>query len=67
MQKDNLIGKIEDDQTSSEFQLRSLEASKEDPLTYVAFGVKDTRARDEHIKSLPVATTGEWVLLAIFR
>ncbi|MBZ5574760.1 MAG: hypothetical protein LAO09_23135 [Acidobacteriia bacterium] len=41
MQKENTIGKIEDDQTTSEFQLRSLEASKDDPLTYVAFGVKE--------------------------
>ena len=41
MQKENTIGKIEDDQTTSEFQLRSLEAAKDDPLTYVAFGVKE--------------------------
>ena len=31
MQKENTIGKIEDDQTTSEFQLRSLEAAKEIP------------------------------------
>jgi len=30
MQKDDFIGKIEDDQTTSEFQMRSLEASKDD-------------------------------------
>ena len=41
MQKENTIGKIEDDQTASEFQLRSLEAAKDDLLTYVAFGVKE--------------------------
>jgi len=41
MQKDNLIGKIEDDQTRSDFQLRRLETSKESPLTYAAFGVKE--------------------------
>ena len=41
MQKENTIGKIEDDQTTSEFQLRSLEAAKDNPLTYVAFGVKE--------------------------
>lgn len=41
MQKANTIGKIEDDQTTSEFQLRMLEAVKDDPLTYVAFGVKE--------------------------
>jgi type IV secretory pathway TrbF-like protein len=41
MQKENAVGKIADDQTTSEFQLRSLEAAKDDPLTYVAFGVKE--------------------------
>ncbi len=41
MQKENTVGKIEDDQTTSGFQLRSLEADKDDPLTYVAFGVKE--------------------------
>ncbi len=41
MQKDNLIGKIEDDQTRSEFQLRRLEPVKESPLTYAAFGTKE--------------------------
>src|ERR1051326_423211 len=41
MQKENLVGKIQDDQSSSEFQLRSLEAAKDDPLTYTAFGVKE--------------------------
>jgi hypothetical protein len=41
MQKENTVGEIEDDQTTSEFQLRSLERDKDDPLTYVAFGVKE--------------------------
>jgi hypothetical protein len=41
MQQDNLIGQIEDDQTRSEFQLRRLEPSKEGPVTYSAFGVKE--------------------------
>jgi len=41
MQKENTVGKVADDQTTSEFQLRSLEAAKDDPLTYVAFGVKE--------------------------
>jgi len=41
MQKENTVGKIEDDQTSSDFQLRSIERDKDDPLTYVAFGVKE--------------------------
>jgi hypothetical protein len=41
MQQDNVIGQIEDDQTRSEFQLRRLVLSKEEPLTYSAFGVKE--------------------------
>jgi hypothetical protein len=41
MQKENTVGKVEDDQTTSDFQLRSLEGAKDDPLTYVAFGVKE--------------------------
>ena len=48
MQKDDLIGKIEDDQTTSEFQLRSLDAAKDDPLTYTAFGVKEVHHIHEH-------------------
>jgi len=41
MQKENSVGKIQEDQTTSEFQLRSLETAKDDPLSYVAFGVKE--------------------------
>ncbi len=48
MQKENTIGKINDDQTASEFQLRSLEAPKDDPLTYTAFGVKEIHHIHDH-------------------
>jgi len=48
MQKENLVGKIQDDQSSSEFQLRSLEAAKDDPLTYTAFGVKEIHHLHDH-------------------
>lgn len=48
MQKENMIGKIQDDQANSEFQLRSLEAAKEDPLTFAAFGVKEIHHVHEH-------------------
>src|SRR5438270_11926967 len=48
MQKENLVGKIEDEQTTSEFQLRSLEAAKDDPLTYTAFGVKQVHRIRDH-------------------
>lgn len=52
MQKDNLIGRIEDDQTSSEFQLRSLDVSKDDPLVYTAFGVKEVHHIHEHNETI---------------
>jgi hypothetical protein len=52
MQKDDFIGKIEDDQTTSEFQLRSLETAKDDPLTYTAFGVKEVHHIHEHNESI---------------
>ena len=52
MQKDDFIGKIEDDQTTSDFQMRSLEASKEDPLTYTAFGVKEVHHIHEHNETI---------------
>jgi len=48
MQKENLVGKIQDDQTSSEFQLRSLETAKDDSLTYTAFGVKEIHRLHDH-------------------
>jgi hypothetical protein len=52
MQKENLVGKIQDDQSSSEFQLRSLEAAKDDPLTYTAFGVKEIHHLHDHNESV---------------
>ena len=65
MQKDNLIGKIEDDQTSSEFQLRSLEISKEDPLTYTAFGVKEVHHIHEHNETIDKVVSEFHVRLAV--
>ena len=52
MQKENLVGKIQDDQTTSEFQLRSLEAEKDDPLTYTAFGVKQIHHLHDHNETI---------------
>ena len=49
MQKENFVGKIQDDQTSSEFQMRSLgRRTKDDPLTYTAFGVKEVHHIHDH-------------------
>jgi hypothetical protein len=52
IEKDNLIGKIEDDQTRSEFQLRSLEPAKDDPLMYTAFGVKEVHHIHDHNETI---------------
>jgi hypothetical protein len=65
MQKDNLIGKIEDDQTTSEFQLRSLEISKEDLLTYTAFGVKEVHHIHEHNETIDKVVSEFHVRLAV--
>ena len=65
MQKDNLVGKIEDDQTSSEFRLRSLELSKEDPLTYTAFGVKEVHHIHEHNETIDKVVSEFHVRLAV--
>lgn len=47
LEKDNVVGKIQDDQITSVFQIRSLEASKDDPLAFTAYGVKEVhRVRD---------------------
>lgn len=46
MQKDNLVGKIEDENTRSEFEFRSLEVSDTRALTFSAFGTR----RIHHLK-----------------
>ncbi len=41
MEKDNIVGKIQDEQITSIFHLRSIEVAKDDPLSFTAYGVKD--------------------------
>ena len=41
MEKDNIVGRIQDDQITSVFHLRSIEAAKDDPLSFTAYGVKE--------------------------
>src|SRR5579864_8447074 len=67
MQKDDFIGKIEDDQTTSDFQMRSLEASKEDPLTYTAFGVKEVHHIHEHNETIDKVVSEFHVRLLVER
>lgn len=46
--KDNIVGRIQDDQITSVFHLRSLEPAKDDPLTFTAFGVKEVHRMRDH-------------------
>lgn len=48
IEKDNVIGKIQDDQITSVFHLRSLDAVKDDPLRFTAFGVKEVHRLRDH-------------------
>ena len=49
LQKDNTVGKLEGEQAMSTLKLSSLEPSKENPLTYEAFGVRTIhRMVNEH-------------------
>jgi hypothetical protein len=65
MQKENLVGKIHDDQTNSEFQMRSLEAAKDDPLTFTAFGVKEVHHIHEHNETIDKIVSELHVRLAV--
>ena len=67
MQKENTIGKIQDDQTASEFQLRSLEQSKDDPLTYTAFGVKQVHHIHDHNETIDKVVSEFHVRLVVER
>ena len=67
MQKDDFIGKIEDDQTTSEFQMRSLEVAKDDPLTYTAFGVKEVHHIHEHNETIDKVVSEFHVRLLVER
>ena len=48
IEKDNVVGKIQDDQITAVFHLRSLEPAKDDPLSFTAFGVKEVHHVREH-------------------
>jgi hypothetical protein len=47
MEKDNVVGRIQDEQITSVFHLRSIELTKDDPLAFTVYGVKEVhRVRD---------------------
>jgi hypothetical protein len=48
IEKDNVVGKIQDDQITSVFHLRSLDPAKDDPLSFTVFGVKEVHHVRDH-------------------
>jgi hypothetical protein len=48
MEKGNSVGMIEDEQITSIFHLRSMEPSKEDPLSFTVYGVKEIHRVSDH-------------------
>jgi hypothetical protein len=49
MEKNNTVGTLEEEQSSSSFKLSHIEESRTEPLTYTAFGVRTVRSLDnEH-------------------
>ncbi|MGC2741855.1 MAG: hypothetical protein WA672_01615 [Candidatus Angelobacter sp.] len=49
MEKDNTVGTIEDEQITSVFHLRAIEASNSDPLSFTVYAVKEIhRVTDHH-------------------
>ena len=46
------MGKINENQVSSVFHLRMLEASKDDPLSFTAYGVKEVHRIRDHNEDL---------------
>ncbi len=49
LEKDNTVGKLEEEQAISNFKFAHLERDKDDPFTYTAFGVRTVhRINNEH-------------------
>ena len=48
MEKNNLVGRVADEQITSVFHLRSLEAEPEDGLRFTAFGVEEVHRLRDH-------------------
>jgi hypothetical protein len=51
IEKDNVVGKIQDDQITAVFHLRSLEPAKDDPLSFTAYGVKEVHHVRDHLET----------------
>jgi hypothetical protein len=64
MQKDNTVGKIEDENTRSVFHLRGIECSKDDPLLYTAYGVREMHRMDGDREIIETTVNQYRILLA---
>jgi hypothetical protein len=51
LERDNVVGKVQDEQITSVFQFRSLETAKDDPLSFTAFGVKEVHRVRDHLET----------------
>jgi len=52
LRTDNTVGKVQDEQMTSVFHLRSIEPSPDDPLSFTAFGVKEVHRVRDHKEEL---------------
>jgi len=52
LRADNTVGKVQDEQMTSVFHLRSIEPSPDDPLSFTAFGVKEVHRIRDHKEEL---------------
>ena len=48
LEKDNVVGRVQDDQISSVFHLHSLDPEKDDPFAFTAYGVKEVHRIHDH-------------------
>ena len=59
MEKDNLVGRVADEQITSVFHLRSLETDPDDALRFTAFGIEEVHRVHDHQES-SVRLVGEF-------
>src|SRR5581483_1401206 len=57
IEREDVVGRIRDQQITSVLQLRSLEPARDDPFTFTAYGVKELhRLRDQRESSQRIVT-----------
>lgn len=48
MEKDNTVGRVQDEQITAVFHLRQIDASNDDPLQFTAYGAKEIHRISDH-------------------